>query len=450
MPLSTFLGLETTLRGILAQQAALDVTGHNIANANTVGYSRQQAVLTPTDAYTVPAVSRPPQAGQLGTGVDVTAYQRVRDDFIDIQLRAQTMRQGSADAMKDGLTQVEGAFNEPSDTGLNALLGKYWSAWSDVSNAPEDLATRQSLAQTASSLADGFNSLSSQLATMQSQTAQNVTSTIGQVNSYAAQVAQLNAAIAHATQSGDQPNDLLDKRDVLLDNLSQLGNVSITPGTLGSVDVTLGGAAIVTGSTAATIAESDMTSLTSGKLSGLITLRDTTIPGYQSELDTIASTLVSSTNAQSALGFDLSGNPGGAFFTGTSAATIAVNPALVANPNLIAASGNGQPGNAANALAMTDMRTQGVVAGASIDDAYSQLVTRVGSDTQQAMNTSDNAGALVGSLQDKRQSVSGVSLDEEMTNLMRYQRGYQASSRALTAMDEMIDQLISRTGKVGL
>src|SRR5919197_770909 len=121
MPLSTFMGLETTLRGILAQQLAIDVTGHNIANANTVGYTRQTAVLQPTAPYTEPGVSRPPQAGQLGTGVDVASYQRVRDSFIDIQYRAQAMRQGSAGATQDGLKQVELALNEPSDNGLNSL-----------------------------------------------------------------------------------------------------------------------------------------------------------------------------------------------------------------------------------------------------------------------------------------------------------------------------------------
>jgi flagellar hook-associated protein 1 FlgK len=166
MPLSTFLGLETTLRGILAQQLALDVTGHNIANANTIGYSRQAAVMAPTEAYTVPGVTRPPQAGQLGTGVNVQSYQRMRDEFLDIQYRAQSMRQGSAEAAQDGLRQIEVAFNEPSDTGLNSLLQSYWSSWHDVSNAPENLATRQALAQNAASLANGFQSLATQLQTV--------------------------------------------------------------------------------------------------------------------------------------------------------------------------------------------------------------------------------------------------------------------------------------------
>ncbi|HET6849704.1 MAG TPA: flagellar hook-associated protein FlgK [Gaiellales bacterium] len=450
MPLSTFMGLETTLRGILAQQLAINVTGHNIANANTVGYTRQTAVLAPTDAYTEPGVSRPPQAGQLGTGVDVTAYTRVRDGFLDIQYRAQAMKQGSATATQDGLSQVQDALAEPSDHGLNSLLQQYWSSWQDVSNAPENMATRQSLAQNAASLADGFNALASQLSTIQSQTGQNVLSTIDQVNSIGGRIAQLNDAIMKDTVTGDHPNDLLDQRDLLIDQLSQLGNVSVTATTYGQVDVSIGGASLVSGATAATLAESNMTSLTSGKLSGLITLRDTTIPGYQSQLDTVASTLITATNAQHALGFDLNGNAGGAFFTGTSASTIAINPALISNPALIAASGNGNVGNADNALSLANIRNQALVGASTIDTAYSQLVTQIGSDTQQAQRDSDTANLLTGSIDDRRQSVSGVSLDEEMTNLVKFQRGYQASARAMSAMDEMIDQLISRTGKVGL
>ena len=450
MPLSTFMGLETTLRGILAQQLAIDVTGHNISNANTVGYSRQRATLTPTDPYTVPGTSRPPQAGQLGTGVDVSQYQRVRDAFIDIQYRAQTMIQGSADATNDGLQQVQQAFHEPGDQGLNSLLQKYWSAWSDVSNAPENMATRQALAQAAGSLATGFNQVSTQLQTVLGQTGQNVTYTINDVNAMGTQIAQLNDAIAKAEVTGDQPNDLLDQRDVLIDNLSSLGNVTVTPTTLGKVDISIGGASLVSGTTSATLAETDMTSLTSGKLQGLIQLRDVTIPGYQAQLDTLASTMISATNTQHAAGFDLTGTAGGAFFTGTDAASIAINPAIMSNPALIAASGNGQPGNSDNALAMAALRTQSLFGSSSIDTAYSQLVTKIGSDTQQAQRAADTSSLLVGSLQDRRESVSGVSLDEEMTNLVRFQRGYQASARALTAMDDMLDNLISRTGRVGL
>jgi len=444
------MGLETTLRGILAQQLALDVTGHNIANANTVGYSRQRASLVATDPYTVPGVTRPPQAGQLGTGVDVDQYERVRDAFVDIQLRAQTMLNGANQATQDGLQQVEQAFNEPSDSGLNSLLAKYWSAWQDVSNSPENLATRQALAAAASSLAGGFNQVSQQLSTLQTQTATNVTYTINDVNSIGTQIAALNDAIAKSTVTGDHPNDLLDQRDLLIDKLSELGNVALANGANGAVDVSIGGAALVTGATSATLAEASLTSLTSGKLSALVRLRDTTIPGYQTQLNTIASTLISQTNTAHAAGFDLSGTAGGTFFTGTDAATIGVNSALVTNPALIAASGNGQPGNAAAALAINTLRGTAVIGSATIDQAYSQLVTRIGSDSQEAQRSLDTSSLLASTLQSKRDSVSGVSLDEEMTNMVRFQRGYQASARALSAMDDMLDTLITRTGRVGL
>src|SRR5262249_28182335 len=160
---------------------------------------------------------------------------------------------------------------------------------------------------------------------------QNVTYTINDVNAMGTQIAQLNDAIAKAEVTGDQPNDLLDQRDVLIDNLSSLGNVTVTPTTLGKVDISIGGASLVSGTTSATLAETDMTSLTSGKLQGLIQLRDVTIPGYQAQLDTLASTMISATNTQHAAGFDLTGTAGGAFFTGTDAASIAINPAIMSN-----------------------------------------------------------------------------------------------------------------------
>jgi flagellar hook-associated protein 1 len=447
---SSFLGLETTLRGILAQQLALDTTSHNISNANTAGYTRQRANLATTDPFTVPGVNRAPEAGQLGTGVTVADYTRIRDGFIDIQLRAQTMRSGEFEATQDGLNQVELALREPSDNGLNTLLSQYWSSWQDVSNAPENMATRQALVQNAAALAQGMKDLSASLGTITSQTGQNVSMTIDDVNSTGRQVAILNDAISRATLMGDAPNDLLDQRDMLIDKLSKLGNTQITHGALGSVDITIGGAALVTGTSSASLVETDFTSLTSGKLKGLITLRDVTLPSYKSTLDTIASTLVTRTNAQHAAGYDLAGTAGGAFFTGTDASTIGVSAAIVGNPALVAASGNGAPGNAANALALAGLRTTPAIGSATIDTAYSQLVTRIGSDSQEATRNVDNAKVISEALEARRQSISGVSLDEEMVSLVKYQRGYQASARAMSAMDTMLDTLISRTGRVGL
>jgi flagellar hook-associated protein 1 FlgK len=454
MSIPTFLGLETALRGILAQQRAIDVTGHNIANASTPGYSRQRADLVTS----LPFPDQP--AGLLGTGVDVSGYQRVRDSFIDVQLRAQTMRKGSAEAQQDGLAQIEGALAEPSDNGLSSLLGKYWAAWQNVSNSPENVASRQALAQAAASLANGFNSVSTQLQTVQGQTAQQQSLTMSQVNSIGTRIASLTESIKAAELSGGQPNDLLDQRDLLVDQLSELGNVSIsttsgTPGTLGAIDVTFAGSTLVSDTTASGLAL-PLSNLTSGKLAGMaavVTAITDPSTGYLTRLNQLAASLASATNTQHALGTDLNGNPGGAFFTvttGNEAGTLAVDPSILASPDLIAASSNGAPGDATNALAIADLQSSNLLGSSTIDNGYSQLVTQIGADSQQAQQSLDTTSALVDTLSNRRQSVSGVSLDEEMANLLQFQRGYQASARALTAMDDMIDTLVNRTGKVGL
>ena len=447
--LSTFFGLNTALSGILAQQRSLDITAHNVANANTVGYSRQEATLVASPAFTYPSVSGSGITGQIGAGVTVEQYKRVRDMFVDVQLRAQTMRQGYYEATSNGLDQVELSLAEPGETGLSALMTKFYDAWSDVSNAPENLATRQSLIQAATSLTEGFHTFDAQLATIGAQSGQQLNLDLNEINQIGSQILDLNVKIANSVATGDAPNDLFDKRDVLVDRLAELGNVSVTTGALGAIDVNFAGAALVTGTTSSmTVAESDLTSLTSGKLAGLVTLRDTTIPTYRATLDGIAASLVSQTNAVHTGGFDLTGTAGGDFFTagGTTAATISLTSAISGNPSLIAASGvSGAPGNASVALQMAGMRDN-----PSISVAYRQLVTRIGSETQDSHRSLANAQLLADALRDKRDAVSGVSLDEEMTNLTRYQRGFQASARALNAMDEMLDQLVNRTGRVGL
>jgi flagellar hook-associated protein 1 FlgK len=451
MPISTFLGLETALRGVLAQQQALDVTGHNIANASTVGYTRQRA-----DMAATPALRLWPD-GQVGTGVEVTQYERVRDDFIDVQLRAQTMIQGYHQARQDGLQQVELATNEPGDNGISAQLNKFWSAWQDVSNNPEDVATRQALIQSGAALSNSFQSLHTQLATIDSQTQTDIGLTVTDLNSTVSSIASLDQEIMAQVASGQTPsNDLLDQRDVLLDRLGGVVNMSSTKQPDGSVTVKVGSFTLLSGGVATSVASvasfgNDPTTgqpnLTSGKLAGLVDL-DTTVQGYQTQLDAVASSLISTVNGLQTSGYTLYGTAatGKPFFSGTGAGDLAVDSGIVADPKLIAASdAANQPGNGNNAIAIGELSGN-----ASIDGAYTALITTMGSDSQTAQRNASNATALVDALQNRRDSVSAVSIDEEMTNLLRYQRGYQASARALTAMDDMIDTLISRTGRVGL
>lgn len=448
MGISSFMGIETALRGILAQQQALDITAHNIGNAGTVGYTRQKADLVATQPFDT-------GKGLLGTGVDISSYQRVRDSFLDIQVRAQTMRSGYSNARQSALKQVEGALAEPGDNGLNTLLNRYWSSWQDVANAPENTATRQALVQNASSVAAGFSSVATQIGVATTQTGLAVTDTLAQVNSTGDKIAKLNTAIASQKALGNTSNDLLDQRDVLIDQLSKLGNIAWTEQPSGAVDVTIGGGALVSGVTAATLVESSLTSLTSGKLAALVELRDTTLPGYLTSLNAVAKQLADKVNAQHALGYDIAtGAAGGPFFTytgGSEATTLAVSGAITANPLLIATSdtapgtATGKAGNSGNAIAIAGLRGD-----TAIDGAYVQLVNKIGADSQESRRELDNANTLTTALENRRQSVSGVSLDEEMTNLIKFQRGFQASSRALNVMDDMLDLLITRTGRAGL
>ena len=457
---TTFLGVETALRGILAQQQALDTTGNNIANANTPGYTRQIAVMTPTGQYPTPSVDA--QVGpQIGTGVTVSEYQRVRDDFLDVQVRAQMMNSGYYDAVNTGLDQVQASLAEPSSNGLSTLLSNFWGSWQDLGNNPESTAARQAVLQSGQAVADGFNQLSSQLQTFSSQNDQNVQLTLKDLNSTTSQIATLNQQIQQAEQTGLTPNDLLDQRDNLIDHLTTLANVTVVPSTVsgatGEVDIWVGpqttGTQLVSAASATTIDPSGtatastlstlLPDLNLGKLGGIEDL-GSKISSYRTTLDGLASSLHDQVNTL---------EPG--YFAGAAGtATAATLSVAMTSPSSLVTGAAGNPGDGSTATAVADLQTASgspATAGSpTIDANYQAFVTTVGSDAQQASSSATTADALTQSLQNRRQSVIGVSLDEEMTNLLKYQRGYQASARALSAMDDMLSTLITRTGRVGL
>jgi flagellar hook-associated protein 1 len=452
MPISTFFGLETTLRGILAHQQAIDTTGHNITNANTDGYSRQTANLGATDPMLVAAgVGNGNVMAHLGTGVGVQSYDRIRDQFLDLQYRAQAMQVGYQETTSEQLDQVEMGLAEPGDNGLSAQLNKFWSTWADVANTPSDPAARQALIDQAQNLTSTFKSIDTQLSNVKSQaTAQYaaITGAGGDVETIATQISQLNASIKAFVAGGDKPNDLLDRRDVLLDQLSKLAQVSVTDRGDGSIDVGFGGTGTPLVSDTTVNWPQGLSSATAGgKLGALLKVTDSsppaatpgTIDSYRTQLNAVAKQLADDVNALH--------NPGGTgtnFFTygaaGTEAGTLAVNVGVAG----VRTSAGGAAGANDIALQITNLR------GGTADKLYTAFVTKVGGDLKNAQTGDTNSNVLLSSIQDRRQSVSGVSLDEEMTNLVRFQRGYQASARAMSTIDQMLDTLINRTGTVGL
>jgi flagellar hook-associated protein 1 FlgK len=437
MSIPTLQGLQTALSGLLAEQQALDVAGHNIANANTEGYSRQKVVMETNQAIAVPALSAiTGQGAQLGTGVTVETYTRIRNSYLDAQYRAQNTALSGSATQAEELEQAQSAFNEPSSTGIASQLSNFWSAWNSLAQAPTSEAAKEGVVAAGQRLAQAFNQLSAQLATVSVQASQQYearTSPSGEVADYANQIAQLNTQIKQAEQAGQPPNDMLDRRDLLLDKLSALAQVTVTTQPDGTDTVTLGDAAkpLVEGATVHW--PQALSSAAGGQLGALLSLTGAAGPlgGFQTELDGLASAVAAEVNEL---------HTSTPFFSGATAATlaVAVTPGEVQTSSTEAAGGNDI------ALAMAALR------GGPADQAYSALVEHVGSQVRGAKNEQANLQTTLTAIGNQRQSVSGVSLDEEMTNLISFQRGYQASARTLTAMDEMLETLIEHTGRAGL
>jgi flagellar hook-associated protein 1 len=450
--ISTFFGLHQSLRGLLAHQRAMDVTGHNITNANTEGYSRQEAVMAAATPYDIEAGLLVDGGGaMLGGGVDIQAFRRIRDGFLDLQFRAQSLRQGEYEATASAMAQVEEGLSEPGANGIAAQLDKYWSAWSAVANNPENLATRQNLVEQARILAGSIADLDARITTISSQVSAeyaSITGASGDVRAIADEIAKLNGAIKFAVADGDQPNDLMDRRDVLLDQLSSLAQVSVTDLGNGAISVSFGDAATPLVDDA-TVTWPQALTQPGGKLGALLQLTAPLVPvppatepgileSYRADLNAFAQQFADDVNALH--------NPGGTgtdFFTytaGTEAATLTVN---VTATGVRYATGAATGSNDI-AVAIAALR------GSAPDQQYQALVARIGSDVRNTDRLLQNSEVLTGTIDDRRQSISGVSMDEEMSNLIRFQRGYQASARAMSTIDEMLDVLINRAGRVGL
>jgi flagellar hook-associated protein 1 len=448
VPISSFYGLQTSLRGLLAQQRLLDTAGHNIANASTKGYSRQEAALVASPALEIPAGGIVGGSGaHLGSGVDVQSYRRIRDQFVDIQFRGQNANLGEWAARTKTLDRAELALNEPGENGINEQLARFWDAWSQLGNDAKNPALKQNLAETASALAGAINTVYDQIALTRDQALAEYTDLVstgnpgGEINQIAKEIAQLNDTISRFVTAGDIPNDLLDRRDQLIDDLSAFGQISLTEQPNGMVDVKYGSLDVVTGALP-TWATPTGAWTAGGRLGGLYEASRPggTLDQYLADLDTVAANLETAINGM---------YPVGSFFVtgpGTPAQSLRLDPALAADPSSIRG-GTGADGSNDVALAIMAFRNSPAN---NIDSSYHAFVSKVGSHVREAMRQESNAQVLTDAVENRRQSVSGVSMDEEMSNLVRFQRSYQASSRAMSTMDEMLDVLINRTGRVGL
>jgi flagellar hook-associated protein 1 FlgK len=422
--------LQTALSGLEAAQAAITTTGENIANANTAGYTRQTVQTAANAPLIIPALTQQGGGTQLGTGVSITDISRIRNQFLDVQYRAQNSATSNANSNANELGQVQTAMTDSSSSGLQTVMSKFWGAWNALAADPS-AATLQGVVGAGQTLASTFNAVAQQMQTVQSQASQQyaaLTGANGQVAQDAQQIATLNAQISQAKQAGISPNTLMDQRDSALDDLSSLAQISVSTGSDGAVSVNFGDASspLVSGTTVTW--PQTLTTAAGGQLGSLLNSSSSTGPVGQiiSSLDGVANQVISSVNAL---------QPSSPFFSGTSASTIAVS----ANTSTVQAASSSTSGN--------DLaQAVGNLSGGSADQSYAAFVAQVGSGVQAAQSTQSTQQAVLTAVSNQRQSVSGVSLDEEMTNLIQYQQAYQASARVMNAINSTLDTLINTVG----
>ncbi len=457
-----FLTLDIAGRALAAQQLAIEVSGNNLANATTPGYRRETANLVESPPFPDPALSGQP----MGTGVSVSTVTRATNAFLARAVRSQYGLTGQWQTVSQNLTQIQSLFQEPSSGGLAESLASFFSAWLTVSQNPTNLAARQAVLEQGTNLANLFHSMSRQILAELQNVNQTVTSQVAQINSLGSQIAALNHQISIAQASGGPANTLLDQRGALLDQLSQLTQVSYTVSPAsGALNVYLGSSPLVvntqvdklttqapSGSSPGMLTPGWQVSPTqfvalnpsSGALKGSLDTWTHYLSYYLGQLNTLADNLGTAVNAVYA-----NGSPSGqVYFTGltgsaTSAQTLAVNPNLTASQLVVSSSTNPGPGNGQNALAIANLQSQTQTAlGATFSGYYTSLVGRVGVDGQNANAQLTSSQASLTALRNARQGATGVDVNQASIQLIAEQQGYVAAAKLVAVEQSTINSLL--------
>lgn len=492
--MSTFRGLEMSRQALSTQQSALYTTGHNISNANTPGYSRQRVNMQAMNGYPTPGMNSPHIPGQFGTGVEVGSVQRIRNQFLDTQFRSENASVGYWSERTAALSRMENLLNEPSDSGIEAAISDFWSALQGAATNPDQNGELAVILSRGEALADTFNHLSSSMNTIRTDLQTKTENTIDRANAMIDQLDSLNSQIKKLEIHGYNANDLYDKRDNILDELSEIVNIEaeydgshIPNGKQGdgvaTVNVILGDGSTVTlvdGAAETTQKIDDpvyreidgMKVFESISVGGVdITSSKGTIQSYVhasgyvvgegsdaevrgdypemlEKLDNLAYAIVTSFNE-----LHEDGDSGLLFFEELTEAQGAAGKMAVALKDYsdinVSRDGNSGDGELARELANIFTSANDNLDGVSVNGYLESIIGEVGVDASHAITMLDSTATLQHQVNIQRQSISAVSLDEEMTNMIKFQHAYNAAARGMTAMDELIDTIINRMGLVG-
>lgn len=469
---STFGGLEIGRRGLQTHQIALDVTSHNMTNASTPGFSRQRGEITATDPYSYPAFTYYKGASQLGTGVDVTSIMRIRDQFIDDRILTETSTLGRWESRRDMLDQMELVVNEPSDANIRTYTDEFWESLQELSMKAGDnsvaYSLRANVREKATTLADEIRHNYIEYQTTRLNVNEQIKTQVNEINTIAGQIAQLNDQIGKVTALGQQPNDLLDQRGLYVEKLSKMVGFNHFYDKEGRINITIGGRPLVLGTQVTEIGmkSTDNTEgmvdlfwkdgvwvtnqsveLTGGTLKGLLEIRDNDLPRMIDSLNEFASTFINEINAihRQGYGIDEAQTHGIDFFRGTSAQDIEIGAEIEEDINKIGASKTGAPGNGEIALEMAQLKQKEIFNNGTttLGDYLGAMVSQLGADSETSKAQAENQTTLIGNLDNRRESICGVSYDEEMTNMIKYQQGYNAAAKIIVTMDEMLDVIVN-------
>jgi flagellar hook-associated protein 1 FlgK len=453
---SDFNGLRIALSSLYAQRKALQVTGQNIANVNTEGYSRQRVELVADSGPSTPAIESR-YAGP-GMGVLTGDTTRLRDQFLELRSYQEHAVDSGLQESQSVLSRIELAFDEPSDDGLSKLIAGFLAAFDDVANNPEDMAARAQLVEQGRTLMSGFTQLDNALAMQRSSSIDELGSLVDEVNQAAARVAELNQNITSAINNGFSPNELMDQRDQLIGQMAEQVGVTVRPSEDGTVNVFIGGTAIVRGTQVSplrvevgtdpaqtvrvTWAADSYPAGVAGSAGGLLSGINEVIPRYRDGLTAVAQQVADDVNAVHRTGYALDGSTNRDFFVTDPSGRFVVDPAIVADPKLVAASasaGATRDGSVAQQIAELT----------GVGDTYQRLVVGLGVESQATNRRVDVQASIVEHVDAARESAAGVNLDEEMASMLQFQHAYDAAARFLTAVDQTLDTLINQTGLVG-
>jgi flagellar hook-associated protein 1 FlgK len=565
-----FSGLHVGLRALETQRKSLDVTGHNISNANNEDYNKQRAIHKASYPYTAPGLSNHGGAGQFGTGVEIEQVERVKDQFINSQIFKENQSSAYWDEMERGLEKVEYIMNEPSDSGIDTAINQFWNSLQDLSNNPSDNAARNMVRENVYNLIDSFQSVENQLKGYKESINDNLANAVTDINQLSTKIADLNKQIVSVKGSGQNPNDLLDQRDALFKEMNQMLNVQAREDAQGNLIVSTNGMQLVNGSDAYNleiepgepgkfndqiIHSRTGTEIkpTNGKVAAWQEMRDEKLDFYSGRLNKMAATMVEEFNDQHKKGYDANGVDGENFFkpvsenstesvisqldltaaikdldTGldkiaagnknidsfveidtlgndlsgnyqvevtegatadefelkisdsdgnqvypaTAGDSVTVNAGDPVNLNVdngnisIDAdpdtddsgdftltftdtgkkniSLNKSIGNGENANALGNIfNSDSVIEGTSLEGYFRTIVTSVGAESSRAQKMKNNQDAVLKQLDTLDRSVSGVSLDEEMAKLIKYQQSYNAAAKYITKTEELLDSLMT-------